>query len=350
MKSAGQARGRIALLCLALLAALSVIANLFYAEGQSASRAAQFDLAAQGRLLQSYGNLPLSFEPNHGQTDAQVEFLSRGAGYTLFLTSREAVLTLSQVTSDWRRLETRRDPAVVGRHSSERLRLFAVGVLRMRLIGAKQYAPITGVDELPGKSNYFVGNDPIKWRTQIPTYARVKCAAVYPGVDLVYHGNRGQLEYDFVVAPGTDPGVIALSFTGARHITVDPETADLLMRSGTQNLRFKRPVVYQPATSLHSALRTERSVDGRYRVSHNHVTSDLSEYDHSRLLVIDPVLAYSTFLGGSNSDRAVSIALDASGNAYLTGSTCSTDFPTTPGAFQTVYGGGPCSDGDAFGW
>ena len=145
------------------------------------SVAARAPQAANPRIVDSYGKLPLSFEANQGQTDSQVKFVSRGTGYSLFLTSTEAVLSLKAPSS-------------------------SAVVLKMKLVGANPSPQLTGRDELPGKSNYFIGNDPSKWRTNVTTYAKVKYADVYPGVDLVYYGNQRQLEYDFLVAPAPTHG------------------------------------------------------------------------------------------------------------------------------------------------
>ena len=214
-------------------------------------------LAIRPRLVEGYGRLPMSFEINQGQTDSQVKFLSRGHGYTLFLTGDEAVLSLRSQKSGVRsqqpasrnsKLETR-NSAVLNLQSeisnrqsllprptddgppipeafnpksqiqnpksdAPRPQHLAPSVLRLRLVGANPNARVTGLDELPGKSNYFIGNDPKKWRTNVPNYARVQYKAVYPGVDLNYYGNRGQLEYDFVVAPGADPDSVMLAIVG----------------------------------------------------------------------------------------------------------------------------------------
>src|SRR6266566_3014751 len=158
--------------------------------------------ATQARLAESYGKLPLSFEANKGQTDRRVKFLSRGSGYTLYLTRDEAVLALrspqSSVVSS--QLQKTTDH---GQRTTD--------TLRMKLVGANQAARVTALEELPGKSNYFIGNDPKQWRADVPTYGKVKYAGVYPGIDLVYYGNQRQLEYDFVVAPGADPKAITLA-------------------------------------------------------------------------------------------------------------------------------------------
>src|SRR2546430_4743264 len=171
--------------------------------------------AAEARVSEAYGKLPLHFEANRGQTHRDVRFLARGAGYSLFLTPTEAVLTLIKPEP------LARQPAARG---SSRPRGPVTGVvLRMTLAGANPDPRVTGLEELPGKANYFIGNDPAKWRTNVPTYAKVRYREVYPGIDLVYYGNQRQLEYDFVVAPGADPKRIVLGFQGAERLEINAE-------------------------------------------------------------------------------------------------------------------------------
>src|ERR1035441_8986022 len=257
------------------------------------------------RVMDSYGKLPLSFEANRGQTARQVKFLSRGPGYTLFLTPDAAVLSLHREKDN--------------------------AVLRMKLLGANAPASVTGADALPGKSNYFIGSDPNQWRTNVPTYGAVKYAAVYPGIDLVYHGNQRLLEYDFLVAPGADPQAIGIRFQGARKLSVNREGALVIGLGGSEVIE-PAPVVYQEIGGQRQTVAGRYVLRGRGRVGFS-----VAEYDRSQPLVIDPTLVYSTYLGGS--DRANAIAVDASGNAYVTGITWSLNFPTTPGAFQTTLGG-----------
>src|ERR1700733_14958625 len=180
-------------------------------------------LSAQSKpvLEDHYGKLPLSFEENQGQTDAQVRFLSHDQGYALFLTDSEAVLALPGEKYD------------AGKR----------GVLRMRLAGTVGRAIISGMEQLPGKANYFIGSDPAKWRCKVPTYGKVSYKAVYPGVDLVYYGNQRQLEYDFVVAPRADPSRIKLRFTGAARMELDD--GDLIVRTSHGRVVFDRPALYQ---------------------------------------------------------------------------------------------------------
>ena len=195
-------------------------------------------------------------------------------------------------------------------------------VVRMKLVGANPRPQVAGGEELPGKVNYFIGNDPKKWRTNVPTYARVEYRDVYHGVNLVYYGNQRQLEYDFVVAPGADPRAIRLSFQGLDKLTVEGQGNLALYIAGGQVLQHA-PIVYQEINGV------RREISGRYVLQgKDRVGFQVAAYDRSKPLVIDPVLAYSTYLGGSGDDnQALGIAVDAAGNAYVTGFTSSTDFP-----------------------
>ncbi len=352
------------------------------------------------RLVRSYGKLPLSFEANHGQTSNQVKFLSRGRGYALFLTDDEAVLVLKKSsvfsgqtriaptfgstpaglkpgattgevaqypqfgaaalpelltlrgameTSERKEVEKPRDrragPALPfsSRHLADSGEDSAV--LRMRLVGANARAGMAGAEELPGKSNYIIGNDPKKWHTNVPTYAKVKYQDIYPGVDLVYYGNQGgQLEYDFVVAPGADPSLITLDVAAGSpcHLQIASD-GDLMVKADDGEVRFHKPLVYQP--TINNGQRTtdygqRTTVDGRYVLqASNHVGFKVASYDRTRPLIIDPVLTYSTYLGGNDSDSAVGIAVDSSGNAYVAGDTSSTNFPTVNPVQGNLEGG-----------
>ena len=174
---------------------------------------------------------------------------------------------------------------------------------------------------MPGKTNYFIGSDPSTWRTDVPTYARVRYDDVYDGIDLVYYGNQEQLEYDFVVAPGADPKQIALGFANAQHVRVD-EAGDLVLSDNRDGLRLRKPVIYQEGVG------GRVPVEGRYAMRREGIGFEVGAYDRSRPLVIDPVLEYSTYLGGSNSDSGFDIAIGPTGSVYVTGYTQSVDFPT----------------------
>ena len=295
----------------------------------SLSSASQADPNAQARILDSYGKLPLSFEVNHGQTDVRVKFLSRTSGYTLFLTGDEAVLALSGKTASPDKAKV---AGVAHNLHSVPAAPKAGGVLRMKLRNANPEAKVTGVNELAGTSNYFIGNDPAKWRTNVPTYAKVKYEEIYSGIDLVYYGNQRQLEYDFVVAPGADPSRIKFDVHGAKRIRRDAQ-GDLVLTMGEGEIRWHKPTVYQEKDGV------RQLVAARYAITDkNRVGFAVAEYDSGRALYIDPLI-YSTYLGGSGRDVGFGVAVDSAGNAYVTGVTASTNFPITPGAFQTTSTG-----------
>ncbi len=270
----------------------------------------------------AYGHLPLGFEANRGQTDPQVAFLARGRGSTLFLTATEAVLAL------------RRSPSAPPQRSRVAMPTRASGVtssvVRLRLLGANPAPRLTAVDPLPGRSNYFLGNNPKEWRTNLPQYRRVRYENVYPGIDLVFYGNQGQLEYDFIVAPGADPRVIRLQFDGPDDLRLDSH-GNLIARLGQaeSELQMLKPRIYQPTGDNLDGVPATSPVEGSLLLQGDHeVGFAVGAYDSSRPLVIDPALAYSTYLGGSGNDEGHGIAVDAAGSAYVIGRTPSANFPT----------------------
>src|SRR5437660_10445172 len=209
-------------------------------------------------------------------------------------------------------------------------------VLRMQFVGANSRAEIVGEGELPGKVNYFIGNNPAKWRTGISTYSRVRYRGIYSGIDLVYYGNQRQLEYDFVVGPEANPKDIQLSIAGADDCRVDAATGDLVLRVAGREVRQLKPVAYQEANGEGREINVRYallSIDASIRnpqsgIRNQFVRFEVADYDRSKPLVIDPVLIYSTYLGGSSADSGTGIGLDSSGNAYVAGSTSSSNFPT----------------------
>ncbi|MBI2568088.1 MAG: SBBP repeat-containing protein, partial [Candidatus Schekmanbacteria bacterium] len=268
---------------------------------------------AKGELVRSrigstLGSLPIHFEPNMGQADSRVSFLARGSGYALFLTPEEAVLS------------------VAGRAGAAPAEGTPLAVIRMSLVGAATDPAVTGLEQMRGTSSYFVGNVPARWSAGVPHFARVEYSQVYPGIDLVFHGQGedGRLEYDFVVVPGGDPSVIGIRFAGAERVEI-AESGDLVLHTPAGEIRQRRPVAYQQA----GGERSEVSV--RYDLGASEqgtlVALGVGEYDRERPLVIDPVLVFSTFLGGTDYDFANGIALDPAGNVIVVGTTASLDFP-----------------------
>jgi len=254
--------------------------------------------AASQKPSLSYAKRPMAFEANRGQTDAQVKYLARGSGYTLFLTSREAVLRMRHADAN--------DAA-----------------LRIRWVAADPDAAMQGERELAGRVNYLRG-DGATWLTDLKTFGAVRLSGVYRGIDLVVYGKQQNFEYDFVVAPHADAKQIRLAFEGADKITMD--RGDLVLTVDGDELRQHKPVVYQQIGGK------KRMIAGSFLLAKDNTASfELGSYDHSRPLVIDPTLSYSTYLGGAGEDQGNGIAVDSSGRAYVTGQTDSIDFPVKAG-------------------
>jgi len=268
--------------------------------------------AEQTRVAANFGNLPLSFEPNQGQTDAQVKFLSRTSQYNLFLTPNEAVFTLPVKAA----AKNPNRPAIHTKHSQ----MNSEAVLRMELKGANAAARVTGEQSVSGHTNYLIGRDASKWVRDIPQYARVNYQNVYPNVDLTFYGQQHQLEFDFVLKPGADPAAIALGIEGAKKITT--EDGDLVLASVAGDLRVHKPVAYQKQGDQ------RQPVDANFVVKGTEVALAVGSYDHSRELVIDPTIVYGTYLGAGNEDDGNAIAVDNSGATYITGQTYSGNFPS----------------------
>jgi len=282
--------------------------------------------------------LPIRFDLNQGQLATPVRFLARGAGYDLFLTTSDAVLTLDgpclSCAPTTRQIPSTRGPRphtlVSGPPAFPRdrsARPMRQSSVRLSLVGANPHPQIIGLDRLPGVSNYFLGNNPQHWRAQVPGFARVEYRAIYPGIDVIYYGRQGHLEDDYILAPGANPAHLRLRLGGARALTVDARGA-LLIQTAAGTLRQGVPQAYQDVAGQ------RRGVAAWYvTTGHGVVAIHIGPYDRSRPLIVDPTLIYSTYLGGRESEIGHAIAVDGSGNAYVTGETGSTDFPTK-NAFQ----------------
>jgi Beta-propeller repeat len=289
--------------------------------------------ASNSQLLADYGQLPLSFEANEGQTAAQVRFLTQANGGTLFLTSSGAVLSLTKPVGQ---TFLSANPAIPesGQTGMSAPPNATDGIaLALDLVGANPNAAVVGLDPLPGISNYFIGNDPSQWHTNIPNYSKVEYQNVYAGINLVYYGNQQQLEYEYQLAPGADPSQIRFAVQGAERLSIDAK-GDLVLHTAIGDVLEHAPVIYQEIAGV------QKRVSGQFvLLGNNEVGFQVGSYDATLPLVIDPVLSYSTYLGGNNFDGANGIAVDGSGDAYVIGSTKSANFPITTGAFQTSYGG-----------
>lgn len=307
-----------------------------------------------------FAQWPIYFEPNLGQTNPTAKFIARSGGATTFLTPTGAVFSLpvgnfqlpngkqSSETSirtglapwnpghstNWAPLNlgfgfSLSSPAPGSPQSSTENRRSAI---TMRLVGANSHATVEGLDRLPGISNYFIGNDSAKWRTNVPHYARVRYREIYPGIDLVYYGNGEQLEYDVVVAPGADPQAVLMAFDGADHLSIN-ENGDVQMDIGRAQILQRKPRVYQVIRGR------QANVRGEYRLTREmHVAFSVGDHDVTQPVFIDPVLSFSFTFPGHG--FASGVVLDSSGSAYITGMAGSADFPTTPGAFQTTVDDG----------
>jgi Beta-propeller repeat len=264
----------------------------------------------------AYGALPLALVPNQGQLDPRVRFSAQAGAASFFFSEREAVV------------------AFAGKKKGV--------ALRLRFPGASPDVVVGGERQAPGRVNYLLGADPEKWRTNVPTYGEVRYRGLWPGIDLVFRGGRGELKYELHVAPGASLAQVRLAYAGARHLSLDSR-GHLLIETALGTLRDSRPVSYQLVKGKRVPVASRFLLDG------SSYGFAVPRYDRSRPLVIDPGLVYSTYLGGANwADYGYGIAVDGAGNAYVTGQTGSLDFPTTAGAFDTSFNGPACCGADSY--
>jgi hypothetical protein len=257
--------------------------------------------SGQNTALQTFTAMPQSFEPNRGQAAKTFDFISHGPGYSLSLNPGSAVLQLVAGST----------PAHE-EHAAE---------VRLRLVGADPAAHSEGLDRQAAKTNYFLGNDSSRWLTDIPQFSRVEYHGIYPGIDIAYYGNNQRLEYDFILQPHADPGRIRFAVDGADRIRIDA-AGDLVLTIGSAEIREHKPLIYEETGN------GRRVVQGRYiALKDNQIGFELARYDESRALVIDPVIVFSTYFGGSGADSGAGIALDSGGNIYITGTTASASLP-----------------------
>jgi len=267
-------------------------------------------LTATGALGESPHTMrpPLVFEENVGQTDARARYLARGGGFALFLTPDAAVLRLDEPRAGKRRVSP------------------GGAAIRMRFDGASSTATLDAGPALAGVRNELIGTDRSRWRTGVPLHGRVRYRGLYPGIDLVFYGTEGRLEHDFILSRGADPAAVRLAFDGAGRLAVDA-SGDLLIGIGDRQVKLRRPRVYQ----------RQRIVRARYRLlGRNRAGFDIGPYDRSEVLVIDPVLDYSTYFGFSGYERGGGVAADSAGNVYLAGSTTSASFPVIVGPYHSA--------------
>jgi hypothetical protein len=318
----------------------------------------------QVQRSESYGKLPLAFEENQGQADSQVQYLSRSRGVTLFLNGSGAVMKLQRKSEPL--MPTRRSgllalgtippetggqtgslpsgllglqPQLARTPSPTSARSESPIEVGMKLLNINTAARVEGLDRLPGISNYYIGDDPAKWHTNISQYRKVCYHDIYSGIDMVYYGDGRNLEYDFVIRPGANPNAIRLSYVGVDRVSVASD-GDLVLEIAGEEIRQGKPVVYQEGFGKHEEIAGHYWVDPKTREARFIVM----EYDHARTLTIDPVLVYATYIGGNSNDSAEGVAVDSFGQAYMAGTTISTSFsagtglPASAGAYGSQSG------------
>jgi hypothetical protein len=290
---------------------------------------------SKAAIARNFGNLPLSFEPNRGQASPAARYTAHGRSSTVYLTPDGATIVVTHVPeAASRRNVATASTRVGGKLVSDILKQVRSSRLTMKFPGAAHAVKISGEDRLSGTANYFIGKDAAQWRTKIPTYGKVRYASLYPGVDVVFYGTDGKLEYDLLVSPGADPSRVRLAFEGAKRIDLNPD-GDLIASAGGDQIVIHQPVIYQLDG------RNRKKISGGFvRLPHDQIGVRVASYDRARPLIIDPAITYAIYVSGSAFDTINWSTIDIAGDQYLTGMACSGDFPTSSGAHQTSPGGG----------
>ena len=282
------------------------------------------DRPSKVRTFESYGKLPLSFIKNRKQLDRKVSYCLKGRNGIIYFTKEAIVYDLYSLPQD-----KSKGTAILEHNKQKALKRFS---FMIKPIGANRDVRLYAKDNLPGKINYLLGNSPRDWHTDIPLYKEIIYKGLYKGIDLKIFGTNNQMEYDFIVSPGADPGDISLTCEGIDALKVDNK-GNLLIETPFGELKHLKPIIYQKIGGM------RHTVDGSFVVSKNTFSFDIKDYNKDYALIIDPLtLSYSTYLGGDDNDGAFEITVDLSGNAYVTGYTWSTDFPSWSG-YQWVNWG-----------
>ena len=356
MSKLSGSRRRIYALCIVPVVIVIAIALLVlapkrsgaaYSASQSAAVAPQTKTitpAARERLQATFSALPLAFEQNQGQTDPQVKYMARANGYRLYLTSSQAIFTIHKQggESDVRRMmmDRRLGPSGVKsmlRRRAQQKSKALIAAVHMKMLGANPTAQLTPSAPQPAKVNYFIGKDSSKWHSDVPLFGQVSYRNLYPGIDLAFHGNGKQFEFDYLIKPGANANAITLGFQGADQISTN-SSGDLVLDTMAGPIEMHRPVAYQEKSGV------RQSVDVRFLVSGNNVSFALGSYDRTRELVIDPTVTYSTYFGGDFADYGTGIVLNGGGNAFIVGATDSSTIPgdsngTNSGSFDVFVTG-----------
>ncbi len=338
MSNSSASRRRICALCIMVgIAAVAVALLVALPENRGAvdvasprfqaSKPQKVAPSSQEHVQANFAALPLAFEQNVGQTDPQVRYMARGNGYKLFLTSSEAIFKLHKRGGDSevrdmmmnRRIGPSGLRSMLRRRAQEKSKELMAKV-RMTMLGSNPAAQPTADELQSGRVNYFIGTNPSKWHSDVPLFGQVSYRDIYPGIDLAFHGNGKQLEFDYLVNPGANANSIALGFHGAQRVTTNP-AGDLVLTTPAGPIEMHRPVAYQEKDGM------RQSIDVRFVARANRVTFAVGAYDRSRQLVIDPTVTYSTYFGGDFADYGLAITVDSSGNELIAGATDSDAIP-----------------------